>query len=122
MHEGADLVKLCQNIKGEILDHINIVLLVLKAIHKTDVLGIAKKEGFINAIFLLTKLQMITFSDVKSSGCLYPGQKASGGACRITRCHELTMRSLGKYHQCSEDKSNFPATRIAHGAIMQNKN
>ena len=52
MHEGADLVKLCQNIKGEILDHINIVLLVLKAIHKTDVLGIAKKEqGFMQYSF-----------------------------------------------------------------------
>ena len=65
MHEGADLVKLCQNIKGEILDHFNIVPFVLKAVHKTDVLGIEKKEqGFLNAIFLLTKLQMITFGKV----------------------------------------------------------
>ena len=52
MHEGADLVKLCQNIKGEILDHFNIVPFVLKAIHKTDVLGIAKKEqGFMQYSF-----------------------------------------------------------------------
>ena len=36
----------------EILDHVNIVLLVLKAIHKTDVLGIAKEEqGFTQYFF-----------------------------------------------------------------------
>ena len=31
------------------------------------------------------------FSDVKSSGCLYRGQKTSDGSGRITLCQKLTM-------------------------------